>query len=347
MSKPKPKLFCFGFLTFLLFSASNIIEVKNMKRICLIMLAIALLGGAAFAEGYNSFMDDSDNLGIFDQFAWDGLYAYWLHTPDDGSWAEPCANLYRMIPGGMEAELLLEGREDLYIYDMLNIGEKLLLAVADSQNGQTHPALINFDGSGYKALPGNIGGTVLGDGVIYNSADGGIYEIPLDSMKPKCIYKYPKNVLEDNPWLTQYTDGKLYFTTDTHDWYELDIQSGKAQKFLNIRGNGFVLDGMFYVSDFDLRDGTWKYDISTGNRVKISETIYDFKQGCGSLVRATGDNPDSWFQGTVFDFSKLTDDLEAVKAGTCDENHEFIIGNRFLRYDWKKNRVDWGGNLQG
>lgn len=312
-----------------------------MKRICLILLALVLLSSGAVAEGYNSFLDDTKNLGVFDQFAWDGLYAYWLHTPDDGSWADPPANLYRMIPGGPEAELLLEGREDLYIYDILNIGEKLLLSVAEKGGGQTHPALINFDGSGYKVLSGNIGSAVLGEKVIYNSADGGIYQISLETMKPKRIYKYPKDVLEDNPRITQCADGKLYYATDAHDWYELDLKSGKARKFAHIRGNGFVLDGMFYVSDYDALDGTWKYDIATGNRVKISETVYDFEQGSGSLVRATGDDADSWFQGAVFDFSKLEGDLEAARVGECDENYDYMIGGRFLHYDWRKNRVDW------
>ena len=318
-----------------------------MKRIILILLVLALLAGSAFAEGYNSFTDDSRNLGLFDHFAWDGLYAYWLHTPDDGSWADPPANLYRMIPGGMEAQLLLEGREDFYIYDMLNIGDKLLLSVADSGNGQTHPALINFDGSGYKALAGNIGSTVLAEDRVYNSADGGIYEIPLDSMKPKRIYKYPKDVLKDNPRITQCADGKIYFVTDTHDWYELDIKSGKARRFLRMRGNGFALDGMFYISDYDALDGTWKYDISTGNRVKISDTIYDFEQGSGNYVRATGDDPDSWFQGAIFDFSRLDGSLDAAKVGECDEYYEYMIGDRLLRYDWKKNRVNWSETTIG
>jgi hypothetical protein len=170
-----------------------------MKHMLLILLLLMLLGGTVLAEGYNSFMDDSKNLGVFDQFAWDGLYAYWLHTPDDGSWAEPSANLYRMIPGGMEAELLLEGREDMYIYDMLNIGEKLLLSVADSQNGQTHPALINFDGSGYKALPGNIGGAVLGDGVIYNSADGGFISVGGTSVSAPVFAGITATLLQNNP----------------------------------------------------------------------------------------------------------------------------------------------------
>lgn len=309
-----------------------------MKRMLLILLALVLLGGAALGEAYNSFMDDFGNLGFFDQFAWDGLYAYWLHTPDDGSWADPPANLYRMIPGGMEPELLLEGREDFYIYDILNIGEKLLLSVAEKGGGETHPVLLNFDGSGYKALPGNIGSVVLGDGVIYNSVDEGIYEIPLDSMKPKMIWPY---MLEENARLVQYADGKLYSVNDSHVWFELKVGSNKAKKIARVRGNGFVLDGMFYISDYDKLDGTWKYDISTGNRVKISEKVYDFEQGCGSLVRATGDDPDSWFQGAIFDFSKLTDDLEAVKTADCDENYEFIVGEKILRYDWKKNRVDW------
>ena len=326
-----------------------------MKRVCLALLALVLLTGGALAEGYNSFTDDYRNLGIFDSFAWDGLYVYWLHTPDDGSWADPPANLYRMIPGGLEAKLLLEGREDLYIYDMLNIKDRLLLSVADGKSDQTHPALINYDGSGYEVLPGNIGSVVTGDidslvpdeNVIYNSVDGGIYEIPREGMKPKCIYKYPKDVLKDNPRITQYADGKLYFVTDAHDWYELDIQAGKAHKFARIRGNGFVLDGMFYISDYDALDGTWKYDISTGNRVKISDIIYDFKQGSGSFVRATGDDAESWFQGAVFDFSKLTDDLEAAKVGACDENHEYIINGKLLCYDWQKNRVDWSKNTIG
>lgn len=314
-----------------------------MRRAILILLALALLFGGAAAEGYNSFMDDAKNLGMFDHFAWDGLYVYWLHTPDDGSWADPPSNLYRMIPGGMEAEMLLEGREDFYIYDILNIGDRLLLSVADRGNGQTHPVLMNFDGSGYKELPGNIGSAVMGEGVIYNSADGGIYEIPLESMRPKCIYKYPREVLEDLPRITQCADGKIYFVTDAFDWFELDLKSGKARKFLHIRGNGFVLDGMFYVSDYDALDGTWKYDIATGNRVKISDTIYDFEQGSGSLVRATGDDADSWFQGSIFDFSHPADKLEEKKIAECDENYEFIIDGRLLRYDWQKNRVDWSG----
>ena len=37
----------------------------------------------------------------------------------------------------------------------------------------------------------------------------------------------------------------------------------------------------------------------------------------------------------------LHDIAEAVKAADCDENYEFIIGEKILRYDWKKNRVDW------
>lgn len=316
-----------------------------MKRILLILLTLAMLGGAAFAQGYNSFTDDDKNLGFFDQFAWDGLYAYWLHTPDDGSWADPPANLYRMIPGSLEAELLLEGREDLYIYNILNIGDKLLLSVADEGSGDTHPALINFDGSGYQALPGNIGSVVLGDGVLYNSVHDGLYEIPLDTMKPKMIYPYMygKGVFEETPRLVQYADGKLYLVSEdeAYTWYELKPGNNKMYKIAQIRGNGFVLDGMFYISDFDKLDGTWKYDISTGNRMKISEKVYDFKQGSGTLIRATGDDPDSWFQGAIFDFSKLTDDLEAVKTANCDENYEFIAGDKILRYDWKKNRADW------
>lgn len=312
-----------------------------MKRVFLILLILVLLGGVGIGEGYNSFMDDVGNLDFFELFSWDGLYVYWLHTPDDGSWADPPANLYRMIPGGMEAELLLEGREDFYIYDILNIGEKLLLSVADKGGGETHPALINFDGSGYQDLPGNIGSVVLGDGVIYNGVDDGIYEIPLDSMNPRRIYKYPKDVLKDNPRITQCADGKMYFVTDAYDWYELDLKSGKARNFLHVRGNGFVLDCMFYISDFDAADGTWRYDISTGNRVKVSEVVYDFKQGLGCLIRATGDAKDSWFQNVLFDFSYLKDDLEETRVLEWSENNAYIAGNKFIRYDWQKNRVDW------
>lgn len=314
-----------------------------MKRMMLILLALVLSVGGAFAQGYNSFTDDSKNMGPFSHFAWDGLYAYWLHTPDDGSWADPPANLYRMIPGGAEAELLLEGREDLYIYDLVNIGEKLLLSVAEKGGGETHPALINFDGSGYQVLPGNIGSVALGDGVLYNSVEDGIYEIPLDTMKPRMILGY---VLEEIPRLVQYADGKLYLVSDEepYTWYELKPGSSKMFKIAQVRGTGFVMDGMLYISDYDKLDGTWKYDVSTGNRVKISDSIYAFEQGYGSFIRATGDDADSWFQGAIFDFAKLTDDLEAVKVGECDENYEFIVNGRLLRYDWQKNRVDWSGN---
>lgn len=325
-----------------------------MRRTLLILLALVLLSGGATAEGYNSFTDDYRKLGIFDQFVWDGLYVYWLRTPNNDSWTEPPANLYRMVPGGLEAELLLEGREDLYIYGLLNIKDRLLLSVANEKDGQTHPALINFDGSGYQVLPGNIGSVVTGDidslvpdeNVIYNSVDGSIYEIPLDSMKPRRIYKYPKDVLNDNPRIIQCVDGKLYFGTDTHEWYELDIQSGMARRFAQIRGNGFVMDGMFYVADFDTSDGTWKYDISTGNRMKLSDTVYDFKQGMGGIIRAMGDAADGWFQGVLFDFSYLKNDLEEVKILEWDENYTYIAGNKFIYYDWQKNRVDLSKRLE-
>lgn len=316
-----------------------------MKRILAAAIVLILIAGNALAAGYNSFMDDPGNAGRFDNVAWDGEYVYWLHTPDDGSWADPPANLYRMVPGEGEAEMLLQGREDLYIYSMLNIGGRLLLSVADEGGGGTHPVLLNFDGGSFEALPGNIGSVVVGEGVLYNSADGAVYEIPLDTMKPKVIYKYAKAVLRDNPVLCQYADGKLYFVTDTHDWYELDLERKKARQFLSIRGSGFVWDGMFYVSDFDALDGSWKYDISSGSRVKISDAIYDFLQGSGSFVRATGDDADSWFQGCVFDFAKLEGDLEAAHIAECGEYRDYIINGRILHHDWENNRMEWGAEL--
>jgi len=319
-----------------------------MKRFVCFWLSLMLLVSAAYAaDSYNSFMDDSKNAGIYDQFAWDGEYVYWLHTPNDGSWANPPANLYRMVPGSGEAQLLLEGSEDLYIHSMLNIGDSLLLSVSEEIDAQSHPALINFDGSDFRMLPGNIGSVVPGEGAIYNCADGEIYRISLKDMKPKRIYKFPANLLDKNPVLKQYADGKLYYSTEEHAWYEFDVRSGKVIKIAEIRGEGFVLDGMLYISDLDAMDGTWRYDISSGNRVQVSERIYNFQQGSGSTVLAVGDDPDSWFQGVLFDFSAPVTNLEEVRTDTCDEYYDVLLDGRILHYNWQKNRVDWKENLVG
>ena len=115
-----------------------------MKNVFLILLILSLFAGTALAEGYNSFMDDPKNLGFFDQFAWDGLYVYWLHTPDDGSWADPPSNLYRMIPGGMEAELLLEGRRDNIAALELKPQANRTIALAVTEAGERSPATREF-----------------------------------------------------------------------------------------------------------------------------------------------------------------------------------------------------------
>lgn len=310
-----------------------------MKKLLLLVLCLLCCG--AHAEGYNSFADDFLNAGRFDNIAWDGEYVYWLYTPDSLEWTSPPESLYRMKPGEGEAQLLLEGGSELYISGVRNTGVRLLLTVADDLYGDTRPAQINFDGSGYEELPGSIGGVVPGGDAVYNSADGGICKIPLDSMEAELIYSYPADILSQTPRITQFADGKLYFVTDAHDWYELDAESGRVRKFLHLRGDGFVLDGMFYIGDYDAQDGTWRYDLSTGERVQVSELVYGFWQGQGGFVRAVGAGSENWFEGAVFDFSKLEGSLEDVRVASCNANFEYIVDGRLLYHDRQNNRMLW------
>lgn len=322
-----------------------IYEVIKMKRIFVTLLALCLLAGAAAAEGYNSFMDDSMNAGRYDNFAWDGEYAYWLKAPEGDDWLDAPANVYRMRPGDDEAEMILQGRDDLWIYSLMNIGDCLLLSAAAENSGAMHPVLLDFDGGDCRELSGSIGSAVMGVGAVYNSTDGKIYRISLKNMKPRSIFEYPAELMAYNPVLEQYADGKLYISTEEPAKYELNLDNGKLRRIAQIRGNGFVLDGMLYISDYDALDGTWKYDIDTGNRVKISDRTYDFKQGSGKLVRANGDDADSWFQGAVFDFANLGEGMEAAKLQDCSQNYDILLGGRMLHYDWEKNRVDWSDAL--
>lgn len=312
-----------------------------MKRICIMLLVLCLLAGAALAEGYNSFMDDSMNAGRYDHFAWDGEYVYWLKAPEGDDWVEAPANVYRMRPGDDGAEMILQGRDDLWIYGLLNIGDCLLLSVADQASGETCPALLDFDGGECRELSGSIGSVVMGVNAVYNSTDDGIYRIPLKNMKPRRIFEYPAELLAFNPVLEQYADGKLYIGTEEPAKYELDLDSGKLRRIAEVRGDGFVMDGMLYIADYDALDGTWQYDISTGNRVRISERTYSFKQGSGHMVRANGDDAESWFQGAVYDWSGLENGMEAAKIQDCSEKYDLLLGGRMLHYDWEQNRVDW------
>lgn len=311
-----------------------------MKRLLLCLLALSLLSASALAEGYNSFLDDKYNAGSFDQFVWDGRYVYWLGAPEDGG-AEDPANIYRMRPGGMGAETVLEGRTDLRVQSMLNIGGRLLLKVERSDSDACMPALLNLEDGDYQELSGNIGSCVLSQGVLFNSSDGQIYRIPTDSMKPQSIYVYSEELAQQNPVLRQVADGWLYFSTDEPAWYGLNLSGGKLQRIASVRGDGFVVNGMLYISDYDALDGTWKYDVDTGNRVKVSECIYTFKQGQNGFVRAVGDDEDSWFQGCILDFNRAASNIEDLRVGECDENYDILLGGKLLHYDWQQNRVDW------
>lgn len=320
-----------------------------MKRVFLFLMAMALLSGAALAEGYNSFTDDPNNApGHYQNFAWDGEYVYWLDSPDSLDWQETPNNIYRMRPGDAQAEIILQGREDLWVYSMRNIGKSLLLSAANENSGSLRPALVNFDGSGLRMLPGNIGSCVLADDAIYNSVDGGVYRIPLDTMKPGRIYSYPKEILSQNPILSQYADGKLYLYTDgdgpSNASYELNPDTGKLRMIVQTPAEGVAVNGGFYIRDVGENHGTWRYDLSTGEKLRISENTYSFKQGWGDLIMTTGYQGDEWFQGSIFDFSRLADGLEAAKAGECGESDDVILGGRLIHYDWKTNRVDYSDN---
>ena len=321
-----------------------------MKRvwICFLMLAM-LCSNAMAALEYNSFFDDDANAGRFDAnaFAWHGDYVYWLYEPEDSlTWIVQPQNVYRMKPGAAEAEMVLQGREDFQIYDMLQIGDKLLLSVADEEYGQAHPVLFSPENGKCEKLPGNIGSVVMGAGKIYNSVDGAIYEIDIDTLKPKKIYTYPREIAGDNPVMFQCEGLNLYFCTDSFDQYRLDLQMEKLIKIANIRGDGFVKDYKFYVSDYD-NGGTYCYDLANGKKMKVSDGTYRFEQGhTGGYVRAALADEENFGDedsGRVFDLTWMQDDLEETLAGKCKRERTFMLNGVLYRYDIHENRIDFSG----
>lgn len=315
-----------------------------MKRICMWILILALLAGSAQAAlEYNSFFDDAANAGRFDSFAMAGEYVYWLHAPGNSlDWTEKPASLYRMKLGEKEAELVLQGRDDFWMVDVKCIGERLLLSFADENSGQTHPAVMNLDGNFYKVLSGNIGSVAVCSGKIYNSVDGAIYEININKLKPRKVYTYPDDIAAQNPVLTQCEGQNLYFTTDSHDWYRLDLQGDKLHKIDTIRGDGFVKNYKFYVSDYD-KGGTYCYDVS-GKRTKISDHTYMFQQGSGDYVKAQLLDPaalGSSEGGRIFDMTWMTDNLEDALIGTCNPLHDVLLDGKLVHHDSVLNRVDF------
>lgn len=323
-----------------------------MKRICLCFLILALLCSNALASlDANSFTDDRFNSGRYERFSMIGEYVYWLRAPDEPlEGKEQPASLYRMKPGDDRAEMILEGRNDRWFYGLNAVGDKLVLSVADeyAQMDKTHPAIVNADGSGYKALSGNIGSVVIFGGKIYNSVDGAIYEINPDTMKPKRIYKYPKEIAEKNPVLLQRVGIRLYFRTEAFDWYQLDLQTNKLDKIAAIWGSGFALDNAFYIGDYD-NSVTWRFDLATGKKTKICDRAYAFHQGSGEYVLAeyneslqkgfTFDANEQPY-GCIFDMTWMGDDLEDTMIGKCAYSGDFMLDGHLYRYDYSKNRVD-------
>ena len=299
---------------------------------------------AQAALEYNSFFHDDSNAGRFMSFAWDGEYIYWLHAPDDSlSWLEVPYNLYRMKPGEAEAELLLSSDEDPFLIgDMACIGDRLLLSVMNEDYESWHPAVVNPDGSGYQQLPGNIGSVVIYANTIMNSVDGAIYEISADNLTPKKVFTYPAAIAADNPVLVQREGINLYFVTDSHDWYHLDLGTAQLRKICRLRGDGFVREYRLYISDYD-NGGTWRYNTLDGSREKISENTYTFMQGSGDLVLAQLQDPaglGSARGGRIFDLTWMWDDLNSALIGTCEPYSDFLLGGRLYTYDREKNRVD-------
>ena len=326
-----------------------------MKRILMWGMALMMLFSSAFAAaGYNSFFDDKLNAGYYDNKAWDGEYVYWLAAPNDNTWNEYPNNVYRMRPGDEKAEMILEGREDLWVYNIWNIGDKLLLGVHEKAYGNDiKPALIDFDGSNYRELSGRIGSVVLAGDVLYNSVGGHIYEIDLDTMESTKIYSYPEEIAAKNPILYQIADDMLYYSTDTHEIYSLyrypdaDTKSGKVAEG---RGSWFVYNGYLYMSDYEKENGTWKYNVYGGaNHVQISDKTYAFYQGSGEYIRARrlsnegGEEPD---QGSIIDITKMQSSLEEGIIGSCDHYYDAIFGGNLIRYDWENNIMEAARNIQ-
>ena len=331
-----------------------------MKRIYAGVLILCMLcASAAATEKYNSYFDDVHNKGRFYDFAVANGYAYWLHAAEPGLfYLEQPLDLYRMKPGESEPELLLEsteepGTEDPFlIKGMVCIGKKLLLFVMDEDYGGKHPAIVNLDGSGYTRLPGNIGSIVVCPDRIYNSVDGGIYEIDIETLKPEKIYSYPSEIEQDHPYLTQIEGKNLYFNTDSCDWYRLDLESMELAKIDRIQGDGFALDNRFYISDYNW-GGTYCCDLASGERMQISENTYCFQMGDGDYLKAYTKEPLGGVgeeekkitgfreKGCIFDLSRLKDNLDDTLVGNCQLTDAYLADGKLYCYDWEKNRVDF------
>lgn len=325
-----------------------------MKRIYAGVLVLCMLcASVAAAEGYNSYFDDAHNKGRFFDFAVVDGYAYWLHDAEPGMFylIQPL-DLYRMKPGEGEAELLIESKEEpFWIRGMVCIGDKLLLSVTDEDYGEDYPAVVNLDGSGCKRLPGYIGSIVVCPDRIYNSVDGGIYEVDIDTLKPKQIYSYPREIARENPRLTQIEGTNLYFNTDNYDWYSLDLESMELAKIDCIQGDGFARDNRFYISDYNW-GGTYCYDLASGERTRISENTYCFQMGDGDYLKAYTKEPLNGVaeedrqitgfreQGYIFNMACFEDNLDKALVGECQLTDAYLAEGKMYLYDWENNRVD-------
>ncbi len=322
-----------------------------MKRVFMFVLMLALVCGCAMASaGYNSFFDNELNAGYYDNKAWDGEYVYWLDAPDDNTWNEYPNNIYRMRPGDEKAEMILEGREDRYIFNFWNIGDRLLLAVYDGIHAEfAKPALIDFDGGNYRVLSGRIGSVVLAGDVLFNSIDGHVYEVDLSTMERKHIYSYPEEIAAKNPILYQFADDMLYFSTDTHEIYSfyryVDEHGGGAHKKADCLGSWFVHDGFLYMSDHNQKDGTWKCSAVTGNRIqKLSDDTYTFYQGYDRrYIRALPASAEGWTvnddAGVIIDINLIGSGIENAIIGSCNHYYDAVFGEKIIRYDWENNRM--------
>jgi len=323
-----------------------------MKRIFVFILAFVLLCGSALASaGYNSFFDNRHNAGYYDFKAWDGEYVYWLDNQDERAWTDLPNNLYRMRPGEGQAEMILEGREDLHILNFWNIGDALLLAVHDSiYSEEAKPVLIDFDGGNYREIDGRIGSVVLAGDVLYNSVGGHIYEIDLDTMKSKKIYSYPEEIAAKDPILYQLADDMLYFSTDAipnfyeiYSLYRYPDADTQIRKVYEGRGSWFVYRGWLYASDYENNSGTWCYNIlGGGSFAKLSDKVYSFYQGYGQYLRALPMVKEGWVEdteGVIIDMTKVQGSLDDAIVRNCDHYYDAMLGGQLIRYDGQNNRM--------
>lgn len=312
--------------------------MKRLIIFCLTLLLLLSTGAQASLER-NSFFCGEAGKG---SFAWDGRYVYWIKIKDEivngQEWkAQPYTEVLRSELGG-EAELLLKGSANFYVNDLWDTGTGLLLAIGSLDiDKPVSPYLMDYDGGNLRKLSGQIGECRRVWNMLYNCTDEGIYEIPLQTLKPKKIYSF--DTTQGETRLVQVTANGLYFETLKSPYqYErtlwvYDYWDAKVPRtLLNVSyGHSLFVDGdLLYYSDPDL-DGCRRINLGTNTEKVISEKKYVFLTGNDRYLFAKNVTTS---EGVVFSRVELGNctDIEEARLGTWDPT-DLVFGDTLLHFD--------------